>query len=105
MINYKSPERQRLVDNIVVAINKRNVAGMNLPWSCISYWIACSKVEKADAELIRHDRKELLNEMSRARKECYTLPVELQVGSPERDVYNDAIESYHEHVDAYGEVV
>lgn len=105
MISYNSPERQQLVNNIVDAINKRNVAGMNLPWSCIQYWIACSRVEKADIELIRHDRRELINAIARARRAYYALSPAQQNDSPEEHVYYDAIESWHDHIDSYGEVV
>lgn len=105
MIPYNSPARQQLVTNIVDAINKRNMAGMNLPWSCIQYWIACSRVEKADAELIRHDRRELENAIVRARRVYYAMPPAQQHDSPEEHAYFDAIESWHDHIDAYGEVV
>lgn len=105
MINYNSPERQQLVTNIVDAINKRNMAGMNMPWSCIQYWIACSRVEKADTALIRYDRLTLKRVVAETYADLRSLPPISRDNSIEESNYYDAIETLHDHVDAYGEVI
>jgi hypothetical protein len=105
VINYNAPARRALVDNIVTTIKKRNETFLHYPFTIIQHWLACRKVEKADLELIRYDRNELMNNVRVARDVFWKLPQDQRDDSLEEIEYYNAIDTWHEHIDVYGEKV